>query len=334
MSLAARDPMRGWVDSFPEMLEEAWGTDPPDGFSTSPSRITLIGGMGGSGMAGALIAPWLARMGRLVVPWGNPAIPGWVTDRDSIVIASYSGETWEAIALLEEGAARGLPLRAIASGGRLAGRCEDLGIPLFSLPVGMAPRASLPWLLAAVLRATGGMDDEGIRDAAAALRADRDLPPPGRDAAGIAGKIERRIPILIPAGSEMEPVAVRWRNQILENAKQAAFVSPLPEMAHNEIMGWAHLRVAEVPIIFVALDSREAPAPLHGILADLEDEARAHGHSFIAVPAPDAEGFAGHLAQAQLGDRVSVALADRLGVPATPVDAIRRLRDRMGKEGI
>jgi glucose/mannose-6-phosphate isomerase len=328
------DPMRGWVDSFPEMLEEAWGAPVPDRFAVPTSRVTLLAGMGGSGMAGALAATRLARLGRLAVPWRDPGLPDWVEERDSIILVSYSGETWETLALFDAAVERGIPIRTIASGGGLADRSSALGVPCFRVPPGMAPRASLPWLLAAVFRATGGIDDGAIGAATAALRSDRHTPEPGRDPNRIAEAIGRRIAVILPAGDGMETVAIRWRNQILENAKQAAFVSPLPEMAHNEIMGWGHLRDAIAPIVFVALTSADLPRRVAGLLGALEEEARSERHPFVAVPACGADGFAGLLAQTQLGDRVSVAMADRLGLAATPVDAIRRLRDRMGKERI
>ncbi len=326
------DPMRGWVESFPEMLEEAWSAPEPDRFALPPSRAILLAGMGGSGMAGALAAERLADDGRLGVPWRDPRLPGWIAEGDSLVLVSYSGETWETLALLDEGLARGLPIRAVASGGRLAERCATLGIPCFRVPSGMAPRASLPWLLAAVLRATGGAGAGEIHAAAEVLRADRASPEGGRDPISIASAIGSRIAVILSSGPGMETVAIRWRNQILENAKQAAFVSPVPEMAHNEIMGWGHMKGSGAPIALVFLVADDTPSRVLRLVRALEEEGRGGGHPVTTVPPARASGFAGLLAQTQLGDRVSVALADRLGVAATPVDGIRRLRDRMGKE--
>ena len=34
------------------------------------------------------------------------------------------------------------------------------------------------------------------------------------------------------------PIAYRWKTQINENAKQPAFASELPELDHNELIGW------------------------------------------------------------------------------------------------
>ena len=35
------------------------------------------------------------------------------------------------------------------------------------------------------------------------------------------------------------PVAYRWKTQVNENAKQHAFAHELPEIDHNEIVGWS-----------------------------------------------------------------------------------------------
>jgi hypothetical protein len=196
----------------------------------------------------------------------------------------------------------------------------------------MAPRASLPWLLAGVFRATGGLEEGELRAAAHALREERSAPVPGREPAAIAADLAAGIACLIPVGHAMEVVAIRWRNQILENAKRAAFVSPLPEMAHNEIMGWSSFTELQIPIALVALSDAPPSSYEAAALGALEEEARGLGIPFRKVPPPRAGGFAGLLAQVDLGDRVSVEMADRTGAVATPVEAIRRFRERTGKE--
>ncbi len=334
--MSATDPMRGWVDSFPEMLAEAWGPKhaKPD-FRLPEGRLLLLGGMGGSGMAGALAAARLEQEGRCAIWWRNPELPPWLGPGDGFILTSYSGETWEALAMLDEAMARGTPARVIGSGGRLLARAQAAGVPRFTAPGGLAPRASLPWLLAGVLRAAGGIDDDEIDGAIRLMREEKATPPAGREPGAIADALAGRIAVLLPLGPAMETVALRWRNQILENAKQAAFVSALPEMAHNEVMGWEHLRDAGTPVSFVLLTESAPSAPRRRALVDaLREQADREGHPFLEIPAPagTGKGFAPILSQVYLGDRVSVALADRRGVEATPVPAISRLRDATGKE--
>ncbi len=171
--MTGADPMRGWIASFPEMLEEAWGTGlPSPAFPLEPGRLFLFGGMGGSGMAGALAAVCLEKRLWPALTCSDHRLPEWAGVQDRLVVTTYSGATQESLAMLREGLARGVPTRAVASGGPALALCREAGVPAFTVPAGLAPRASLPWLLAGVLRATGGVEDEEIAAAVRVLRAE------------------------------------------------------------------------------------------------------------------------------------------------------------------
>jgi glucose/mannose-6-phosphate isomerase len=328
------DPMRGWVESFPDMLERAWDAGiPSPGFSLEPGRFLLIGGMGGSGMAGALGALCLEWKGIVAAAWRDPRLPGWLDSRDRFILSTYSGETREAIAMFREAVARDLPIRVVTSGGPVLASCREMGVPHFEVPQGLAPRASLPWLLAGVLRAAACVEDAEILSAIASLRAEIAGSVPERDPARIARVLDGRLVCLLPFGSAMEIVALRWRNQILENAKQGALLSPLPEMAHNELMGWSWLREAAVPVSFVILvEEWPLPSPWGDLLAALRDVAAERGFPIHLIPPASGKGLDRLLAQILLGDRISVELAELRGVAATPVEAIQRIRGAYGKE--
>jgi len=54
----------------------------------------------------------------------------------------------------------------------------------------------------------------------------------------IARALHGTIPVI--AGAYLTgPIAYRWKTQINENAKVPAFSSELPELDHNEIVGWS-----------------------------------------------------------------------------------------------
>ena len=55
-------------------------------------------------------------------------------------------------------------------------------------------------------------------------------------AAEIAERLADNTPLIY--GDLTMPVAYRWKTQINENAKQHAFYNQLPELDHNEIVGW------------------------------------------------------------------------------------------------
>jgi glucose/mannose-6-phosphate isomerase len=325
--MSARDPMRELVASFPEMLEAAWAAGVPEGMPLARGRCCFLGGMGGSGMAGAVAATILDADRRLAAAWSHPEPPGWLDASDRAIIVSYSGETWEASALLEACLSRSIPSCVVSSGGRLTERCRKGAIPLFPVPGGMQPRAALPWLLGGVLRAAGGASDERIASAVTLLQGERAHPSEGRDPAEIAAAMEGRLVVLLPIGPIMEVAARRWRTQILENAKQPALLAPIPEACHNEIMGWSWMREAEIPVSFFVLsDAQHERAPWESVSRAIEDEAHRCGHRLHRIPPHPAGGAAGLLADLFLADRVSVELADRRGVDATPVEAITRFR--------
>lgn len=328
------DPMRDWVSSFPEMLDQAWDTGlPSPAYPLDPGRILFLGGMGGSGMAGALAAIMLSMRGRPALTGREAVLPPWLDPSDRFILASYSGETVEAVAMLREAVSRKIPTRVVTSGGRVRAECQELTIPCFPVPVGLAPRASLPWLLAGVLRAAGGTEDREIAEASILLREELGNAAPERDPVAIARSLAGRLVCLLPFGGAMETVALRWRNQILENAKQAAVVSPLPEMAHNEVMGWPWLREAGIPLSFVILvEEWPLPGPWGGLIAALRAEASRNGFPVHLTPPAPGRGLGALLAQVLLGDRISVELATLRGVDAMPVDVIQRLRGAFGKE--
>ena len=55
----------------------------------------------------------------------------------------------------------------------------------------------------------------------------------------IAQTINGKLPCIY-SSRIMGCIAYRWRCQIEENAKQMAFHHLLPEMNHNEIVGWTN----------------------------------------------------------------------------------------------
>ena len=60
---------------------------------------------------------------------------------------------------------------------------------------------------------------------------------PGRAGRRWPSALHDTIPVVHGAGRPA-PVARRWKTQLNENAKVAAFASELPEANHNEIEGW------------------------------------------------------------------------------------------------
>ncbi len=207
----------------------------------------VVAGMGGSGIGGRLaLAALGARARRPVTLVSGYELPAWVGDDAFLLASSYSGETEETLAVYDEAAARGLRRVVATTGGGLAARARADGVPVIPLPGGFQPRAAVGYstvvaLEAAALCGAGpSLRDEVEAAATLAERLAAEWGPGGdeeSEAKALAVRLEGTLPVIAGAGLTAA-AAYRWKCQLNENAKLPAFASELPELDHNEIVGW------------------------------------------------------------------------------------------------
>ncbi|MBN2169988.1 MAG: hypothetical protein JW819_01550 [Candidatus Krumholzibacteriota bacterium] len=349
-ALRAADPgdMLGKVAAFPERYAAARDAALPAlPADRAPSRI-LVGGMGGSGIAGALVAGWLDwRPGppRPLLAFGGyelpPTAPG-----DLLVLCSHSGDTEEVLALLAAALARpDLPMVPVAAGGRLAARAADAraaGAPVgetLILPGGMPPRAALPAMLGRLLALLARLgwpslaagEEAALRADLAAVAADcgPGRPPGENPAKDLALALGDAAPVCVALAPAYAPVARRLRCQFEENAKRAARDLILPELHHNSWVPWTG-----GDSLGAALWLGEADAhPRTRRRRELSEAAlAAAGLPALALPARGGEPLARLLTTVLLGDFLSVYHALMRDVDPTPVDALAAMKARLADE--
>jgi glucose/mannose-6-phosphate isomerase len=303
----------------------------------SVDDVTAIAfcGMGGSAVAGDVVRALYRQ--RLGVPFDvhrSPSLPAYCGPRSLVIASSYSGGTAETLACFREAAARGCRIIVLSSGGRLASEAERGGYAVVPAPPGSMPRAALGHLaLGAIgaLEAVGVLPraaedvDETVKELAALVsRLGPEVPRGSNDAKELAWQLGDRVPVFWGADGIGAVAAARWKTQCNENAKMPAWSSALPELGHNEVVGWA--RSAGQRAMVVALrhdDEHPDVAARFGPSLELAREAG-------AVTAE--EWAAGRSALARLfslilmGDFTSVYAGLLRGVDPTPVAAIDRLK--------
>jgi glucose/mannose-6-phosphate isomerase len=130
-----------------------------------------------------------------------------------------------------------------------------------------------------------------------------------------------------------EVAANRWKTQINENGKAPAFWSVLPELDHNEIVGWTawpDLSRDRIGVVWLR-DPREHPrvALRSRITEELIRETTGITGEVMAV----GEGALARLfGLIVIGDLVSVAIAERAGADPMPVNVIEDLKARLVEE--
>jgi glucose/mannose-6-phosphate isomerase len=72
-------------------------------------------------------------------------------------------------------------------------------------------------------------------------------------AEALAKQVFGKLPVIY-ADSYMEGVAIRWRQQVNENGKMLGWERVLPEMNHNELVGWRD-RNENLAVIFLRNES-------------------------------------------------------------------------------
>ena len=249
-AIAELDPTGQLADvmDLPEHLRDAlWRVesaaltphDSPDGL--------VVAGMGGSAIGGALARAALGdRASRPITIARGYALPPWTTPDTTVLCASYSGNTEETLAAFEAAGAVGARRIVTTTGGQLADLARDEGVPVVPLPGGYQPRAAVGYGLVVSLEVAalaGICDSLHTEIDVASGHAGRLVAEWGPDsdedsrAKRLARSLHGTVPQIAGAGLTAA-IAYRWKTQINENAKLPAFAGELPEIDHNEIVGW------------------------------------------------------------------------------------------------
>jgi len=208
----------------------------------------VVAGMGGSGVAGDVLAALAFGESPVpVVTAKGDRLPAFVGPGTLLIAVSYSGNTDETLAAVEQGLAAGARLVAVASGGRLAELAQGHGGALVLVQGGRMPRAALwslvvPVLLAAEARGVLAPVAADLGAAAAALDTEAAalgpaVPSADNPAKQAALRLRDRLPLAWGTGQLGAVAATRFRTQCNENAKVTAVSAAVPEANHNEVMG-------------------------------------------------------------------------------------------------
>jgi glucose/mannose-6-phosphate isomerase len=303
----------------------------------APAASVIVAGMGGSGISGDFAAataavPLTVHKGYGLPPWAISTVP-------LVCVVSHSGNTEESLSAAMDAFAAGLPVGVVTSGGELAALAAANGWPTATVPGGLAPRASLGYLLGGLLRmlaAAGAIPDPGADLIEAADLADELHQAAGAGhalAADLAEGLDGRIAILYGSTGITAAVAQRWKTQINENAKWPAWWSTLPELDHNEIEGWAALsQLTSARVGIIALrDVGEHPslARRFGFTEGLlDDDAEWVGEVWTQGESK----LARLISASVIGDLVSLELAARAGQDPGRVPKIEQLKQLLSQE--
>lgn len=253
------------IRTFPAQVREAVaiGSAVPLKVPRGRTANIVLCGLGGSAIAGDILRSYLS--GDLRIPFlvnRHYALPRFIDASSLVIVSSYSGNTEETNTAHREALRRRARILCITSGGTTAALAARHRSPLIAIPGGSPPRAALGYSFFPLLIALSRMGfirsrQREIRETIALLEEKSALyaaPDPGANPAlQLAELLQGRITVLYSSTEHMDAVNTRWRGQMAENAKSLCFGHVLPEMNHNELVGWNILRhqMREMQVVFL-----------------------------------------------------------------------------------
>ena len=332
------DLMRPLIEGFPDQLRRALalGRELKIESGTREIRHVVVAGLGGSGIGGDLVNAFVYH--ELKVPFTVTKtydIPAFTGPNTLFIASSYSGNTEETLECLRKALEKGARVVCITSGGRMAEEAEQRGLTPVRVPGGTdCPRASVGYSFTAllfVLKSFGLISDAFEAELEKSIRRieseDEDI---RTEAKNIAYHFHGKLPILY-ADAKFGAVLLRAQQQINENAKQLCHINVLPEMNHNELVGWQLPEdiLKKSFVLIVKTDSdhprvrmrMEISEPIFAKYAASVADVKASGDSLIEQS----------VWLIRLFDWASYYLAELNGLDPFPVEIITHLKNELAK---
>ena len=203
----------------------------------------VICGMGGSGIGGKMVSQLFADQSNLpIVLVQNYAIPAFVNQNSLVIGSSYSGNTEETLTAINSAHKKGATIVGVSSGGEMIHFCKENNYDYVKLPGGNPPRSMLAFSfiqLINILSVAGIIGDNALESIAKCRHL---LNAELISIKGEAKKLAQHLfnkQCVFYTDTDLESVAIRARQQINENSKQLCWHHVIPEMNHNELVGWA-----------------------------------------------------------------------------------------------
>ncbi len=236
--------------SFPDQLNEAWDIAMQAEIAKPAHEINniVVTGMGGSGIGGDLLATLFAQDIDIPIYVNKEYnLPKFVNKNTLLFVCSYSGNTEETISAIKSVKDKAPHTICISSNGTLEKIAKEEGYSLIKVPAGRPPRTALPYLFTATVVAMQKLSiikdqkknfEETTTVLKDIIKNIADYNNPENPTVICAQNIVGKAPIIYSGMEPSQALPTRWRNQFSENSKILAFGNLLPEMNHNEIVGW------------------------------------------------------------------------------------------------
>ncbi len=242
--------MHTWIADFSKQAEDAVHIGKEATVKLNPKgiRSIVLTGLGGSAIGGDLLRSYLAD--EMQMPFfvnRHYLLPEFVGKDTLVIVSSYSGNTEETISAHRDATKRRAKVLCISTGGETAAMAEKFKQPWIHIPPGLSPRAALGYSFFPLLVMFSRLrlipsKERDMKETIQLLRTKSvlyaDPESPENAPLKLAERLKGMLPVVYAPAEHLDAVSLRWRGQFAENSKQLSSNHVLPEMNHNELVGW------------------------------------------------------------------------------------------------
>ena len=326
--------MKKLVQEFSIQLREALIIGKNYRFTTPQKEFSnvVVTGLGGSGIGGSIVQNFV--FDKMNIPFlvnKDYFLPSFVNKNSLVIVCSYSGNTEETLMAMQQAIKAKATIVCITSGGKVAQIADKKKYDCILVPAGMPPRSCLGYALVQILNVIhyfGLIDNKFEKEIEAAIKqmtaGEKETQ---KKATALAKKIVGKLPIIYSAPN-FEGVAIRFRQQINENSKMLCWHAVIPEMNHNELVGWKDEAKDKVVLILRNEDDYERTQTRMEINKKV---IKKYTPNIIEIYSQGKSYWEKAFYLIHLTDWVSVILADLRELDATEVKVIDFLKGSLAK---
>tara|TARA_B100001146_G_scaffold103313_1_gene91433 strand:- start:800 stop:1756 length:957 start_codon:yes stop_codon:yes gene_type:complete len=239
------------IKDFPKQISDTIDNTNSLSINSNYDKVVIVG-MGGSAIAGLIVKDLLPQINIVIE---RNYIPNTSINQNTLVIvSSYSGNTEETLSYYHSAKELTNNIFGITAGGKLLEALKDDNKNYYILPEGYPPRSATGYTLTVLVRLLDSSLLEGISVDLLQNYSDQ-LSLEESTAHVLAKKIYSTIPIVVTEES-LTSISFRLKSQLNENSKMLSYNITLPEMNHNEIVGWQGKEIDKNALSLVWIDIR------------------------------------------------------------------------------
>lgn len=324
--------MHDLVASFPAQIKNAMSIGESAQITRPivPINNILITGLGGSGIGGTIVSQLVEdQLDIPVIMNKDYHLPNFVNENTLVIVSSYSGNTEETYNVLQQAFMKDAKIVCITSGGKVKEFAQNNGIDFIQVEGGFPPRSRLGSSIVQQLYTLYHLDFideifiEELETAAEFLIDNQSIIK--EQAKELAEMLHQTMPIIY-CDAAIEGVAIRFRQQLNENSKMLCWHHVIPEMNHNELVGWKQEN-RNLSVVFLVNDDDYERNKLRMQFTEKVVSKYCGKVTHIFSKGNSKIEKALHLIH--LTDWVSCYLADLNNQDACEIDVINRLKDTL-----